>query len=237
MQLIALAGNRSCIHSCFDVELAIMLIKTFIQGYIMSLPNRILPLAVGASGLLGLGACTSLPVTTDANPNASVGSCHTYAFAQEHVANAGQQPSAFSNPLNSDRLRAAIESNLAGRGIQKVTGREPADCVVGYAIGSRVVADDYAGWQVGYGFGWGGGWGGRYGGLGYYDSSVRNEGRITIDLFDARNRTAIWHASVNQNVADLTGPSAELKINQAASAIFAKFPVIAPSPAAAPAST
>jgi hypothetical protein len=66
---------------------------------------------------------------------------------------------------------------------------------------------------------------------------VRNEGRITIDLFDARSRTAIWHASVNQYVGDLTGPSAELKINQAAAAIFAKFPVIAPAPTGAPAHT
>jgi hypothetical protein len=236
MQLIVVAGNPSCIRYEFGVELAIMLVKTFLQRCIMSSPNRIFPVALTASSLLGLSACNTLPVTTDSNPNASVGSCHTYTFAQEHVANAGQQPSAFSNPLNSDRLRAAIESNLAGRGIQKVTGREPADCVVGYSIGSRIVADNYAGWQVGYGYGWGG-WGPRYGGWGYYDSPVRNEGRITIDLFDARSRTAIWHASVNQNVGDLTGASAELKINQAAAAIFAKFPVIAPTPSGAPAST
>jgi len=237
MQLFAVTDRRSCIHDEFDVELAIMWLIAFISRYIMSFAYRILPIAVSATALLATSACTTLPVTTDANPNLSVGSCHTYAFAQEHVANAGQQPSAFSNPLNSDRLRAAIEANLAGRGIQKVSGREPADCVVGYSIGSRIVADSYPGWDVGYGYGWRRGWGPGYGGWGYYDSSVRNEGRITIDLFDARSRAAIWHATVNQNVGDLTGASAELKINQAAAAIFAKFPVIATAPAAAPAST
>jgi hypothetical protein len=43
--------------------------------------------------LLALGACSGLPVRTDINPNMSVASCHTYAFADEHVANT-DQPSA-----------------------------------------------------------------------------------------------------------------------------------------------
>jgi len=60
---------------------------------------------LGAS--LALGACNSLPVTTDINPNYSVANCHTYMFAQEHVANA-DQPAAFGNPLNADRLRVAV---------------------------------------------------------------------------------------------------------------------------------
>jgi hypothetical protein len=193
--------------------------------------SRIIRAAALAGSLLTVGACTTLPVTTDVNPNANVGSCRTYAFAQEHVANSGQQQNAFANPLNSDRLRAAIAANLASRGIQPVAGRTAPDCVVGYAIGTRVVADPYTGWGYGYG-GWG--WGGRgYWGGGYDWPSVRSEGRITIDLFDAKTRVAIWHASVNQYVGDLTGPSADQKINQAAAAIFTKFPVAMPAPAAA----
>jgi len=172
-----------------------------------------------------------MPVTADYNPNANVASCHTYAWAQEHVTNAGQ-PAAYSNPLNSDRLRAAIEANLAARGITRASERGAADCVVGYAIGSRVVADEYAGVGLGVGYGWGPGWGRRWGAWGYSDwPPVRDEGRISIDLFDAKTRTAIWHASVNQNVVDLTGPSAAVKINEATAAIFTKFPVMAPPPA------
>jgi hypothetical protein len=177
-------------------------------------------IAVGAAS--GLGACTSLPVTTDANPNASVASCRTYTWAQEHVANASD-PSAFGNPLNADRLRAAIEGNLAARGIRLAADRATADCVVGFAIGSRVAADPYPGWGFGY-------YGFRHGfgyGYGYDYPYLRDEGRVTVDLFDARTRTAIWHASVTQNVVGLTGPNAELKINQAAAAIFSKFPVLA----------
>jgi hypothetical protein len=173
--------------------------------------------------LLALGAC-SLPVRTDINPNLSVTSCHTYAFADEHVANT-DQPSAFGNPLNAERLRQAIEANMSARSIQKAADRKSADCVVGYAMGTRQVFDDYYG-NFGIGWGWGGGWGHRGwgGGIGYDGPYVRDETRIAVDLFDAKSRVPIWHASVSQSVSELTGPHAVERINAATTAIFTKFP-------------
>jgi Domain of unknown function (DUF4136) len=184
--------------------------------------------AAGALGL-GLAACTTLPVKTDANPNLSVSSCHTYAFAQEHVANA-DQPAAYGNPLNAERLRVAIESNLAAKGIQRAD-RAAADCVVGYALGSRQVFNDYYG---GLGFGFGGGFGRRgFGGAWGWDGPyVSDETRIAVDLFDAHSRAPIWHASVSQSVSDLTGPNAEAKISAGTAAIFAKFPIAGSPPPA-----
>src|SRR5580698_7904539 len=134
------------------------------RDLIMLTRNLALATAAGAVGL-GLAACTTLPVTTDANPNMSVSNCHTYAFANEHVANS-DHPAAYGNPLNAERLRVAVASNLAAKGIQPAD-RSTAECVVGYAIGSRQVFNDYyAGWG-----GWGyGGWGRRggfYGGWGW----------------------------------------------------------------------
>jgi len=189
----------------------------------------------GAAGALGLGlaACTGLPVKTDVNPNMSVSNCHTYAFAKEYVANANQ-PAAYGNPLNAERLRVAIEANLAARGIQRAD-RAAADCVIGYAIGSRQVFNDYytgfgPGWGYGYGYGYGFGRGGLYGGWGWDGPSVSDETRIAVDVFDAKTHTPIWHASVSQGVSDLPGPNAEAKINAGTAAIFAKFPIAAPMP-------
>jgi len=184
--------------------------------------------AAGGALLLGLAACSGLPVVTDANPTMSVSNCHTYAFAQEHVANA-DQPAAYGNPLNAERLRVAIASNLAAKGIQPAD-RNAAECVVGYAMGSRQVFNDY---YAGFGAGWGPGWGRRggfYGGWGWDGPSVRDETRIAVDVFDAKSRTPIWHASVSQSVYDLTGPNAEAKINAGTAAIFAKFPIGTPLP-------
>src|SRR5271170_2870271 len=169
--------------------------------------------AAGALGL-GLAACNTLPVITDANPNMSVSNCHTYAFVQEHVANANQ-PAAYGNPLNAERLRVAVAANLAAKGIQPAD-RGTAECVVGYAMGTRQVFNDY---YAGFGAGWGYGWGrrgGLYGGWGWDGPYVRDETRIAVDLFDAKSRTPIWHASVSQSVSDLTGPNAEARINAGA---------------------
>jgi hypothetical protein len=187
--------------------------------------------AAGALGL-GLAACSTLPVTTDVNPNMSVSNCHTYVFAKEYVANANQ-PAAYGNPLNAERLRVAIESNLAARGIQRADNAT-ADCVVGYAMGTRQVLNDYYGgfgpsWGLGYGYGWGRR-GGIYGGWGWDGPYVSDETRIAVDLFDAKSHTPIWHGTVSQSVGDLTGPNAEAKISAGTAAIFAKFPIAAPVP-------
>ena len=199
------------------------------------LNRHIIHTAVAGALGLSLAACTELPVKTDANPNMSVSNCHTYAFAQEHVANA-DQPAAYGNPLNAERLRVAIEANMAAKGIQRVD-RGAAECVVGYAMGSRQVFNDY---YAGFGAGWGYGWGRRggfYGGWGWDGPHVSDETRIAVDVFDAKSRTPIWHASVSQSVTDLSGPNAEAKISAGTAAIFAKFPIATPLPAGGRAAT
>src|SRR5258708_21489053 len=101
---------------------------------------------MGASaGVLALGvtACNTVAARADYAKDMSASICHTYAFAAEHVANA-DQPAAYANPLNAERLRVSIQSNMAARGIQLVD-RASADCLVGYAMGSRPVFDGYYG--------------------------------------------------------------------------------------------
>src|SRR5271155_3699288 len=171
------------------------------------LTRTVIHAAAAGAVALSIAACSSLPVITDANPNMSVSNCHTYSFAQEHVANANQ-PAAYGNPLNAERLRNAVAANLAARGIQPAPDGA-AECVVGYAMGTRQVFNDY---YAGFGAGWGYGWGrrgGLYGGWGWDGPYVRDETRIAVDLFDAKSRTPIWHASVSQNASDLTGSNAE----------------------------
>ena len=194
------------------------------------LTRTVIHAAAAGAVALSLAACNTLPVITDSNPNMSVSNCHTYSFAKEHVANAGQ-PAAYGNPLNAERLRNAVAANLAAKGIQPAPDGD-AECVVGYAMGTRQVFNDY---YAGFGAGWGwGGWGRRggvYGGWGWDGPAVSDETRIAVDLFDAKSRTPIWHASVSQNVADLTGPNAEAKISAGTAAIVAKFPIATPLPA------
>jgi len=188
--------------------------------------NRFMIRGLIIGSALAAAACTPyIAVKTDYARDTSVGICHTYAFANEHVANS-DQPAAYANPLNAQRLREAIQANLTAKGIQLVD-RQVADCVVGYAMGSRQVFDTYYGGYVGAGWGWGGGWRGRGWGAGWgYDGPwVQNETRIAVDLFDAKTHKPIWHASASQNAYDLSGPNAVQRIDMATSAIFAKFPI------------
>jgi Domain of unknown function (DUF4136) len=193
--------------------------------------KRTLIPVVACTVALGLSACNTVAVRTDSAHDMSVSVCHTYAFANEHVANA-EEPAAYGNPLNAERLRVSIQTNMSARGIQLVD-RAQADCVVGYAMGSRQVFDTYYGGYYGAGWGFGGG-GFRRGGFGFgggwgYDGPwVENETRIAVDLFDAKSHKPIWHASASQNVYELSGPQAVQKIDLATAAIFSKFPVGTP---------
>jgi hypothetical protein len=185
---------------------------------------------VACTAALGLSACNTVAVRTDTAKDMSASVCHTYAFANEHIANA-DEPAAYGNPLNAERLRVSIQANMGARGIQLVD-RAQADCVVGYAMGSRQVFDTYYGGYYGAGWGFGGGF--RRGGFGFrggwgYDGPwVENETRIAVDLFDARSHKPIWHASASQNVYELSGPEAVQKIDLATAAIFSKFPAGVP---------
>ena len=179
---------------------------------------------------LSLAACNTISVKTDGAPDVSLASCQSYAFAQEHVANL-DQPAAYGNPLNAQRLKNAVQANLSAKGIQ-VADKANADCIIGYALGTRQVVENYYG-GLGWGYGAGyGGWGrGRYGGggfgggFGYYDGPwVQNETRIAVDVYDAKSHKPIWHASASQTTNDLSGPNADVKINAATTAIFNKWP-------------
>jgi hypothetical protein len=193
--------------------------------------RRTLIPVVACTVALGLSACNTVAVRTDSAHDMSVSVCHTYAFANEHVANA-DEPAAYGNPLNAERLRVSIQANMGARGIQLVD-RAQADCVVGYAMGSRQVFDTYYGGYYGAGWGFGGrGFGrggfGFGGGFGYDGPWVENETRIAVDLFDAKSHKPIWHASASQNVYELSGPQAVQKIDLATAAIFSKWPAGTP---------
>lgn len=184
------------------------------------------------------GACTTLRVTSDVNQSlASRVKCQSFDWAGSFHGNSDLR-STVANPVNEARLRTAIASNLGAVGIRQTS--ENPDCLVGYGIGSRNVVDGFYGGYPGFGypgFGWGGGWGFRGGGFygggygygygyggGWDYPYAYQEGVIGVDVYDAKSKQGLWHASVNQNLNGVTGEKADKKIQDAAAAIFAKYP-------------
>jgi len=158
--------------------------------------------AVAVSVVFGLGACTTLRVTSDVNqPLAGTVKCQSFDWAGSFHGSSDSLRSTIANPVNEARLRAAIQANLSTVGIHPTT--ENADCLVGYGIGQRNVIDGYPGYYGG--LGWGGGWGWRHGRLGWIPVPVDwdypyayQEGIIGVDIYDGKSKQALWHASVDR---------------------------------------
>jgi len=184
----------------------------------MSLKHLLRTLAAAAAAS-ALGACATLTVHSDVN-TALIDSvrCNSFAFAGEFKGNSPLRGTV-ANPVNEARLRDAIAARLQAAGAQLVTSN--AQCLVGYGIGVHRVIDGV------YPAGWGWGWPG-YGPWGWYgawgEPYVYHEGVVAVDLYDAKSRQAIWHASVNQNLFELSGPEAEKRIHTAVDALFSRFP-------------
>ncbi|HYL71768.1 MAG TPA: DUF4136 domain-containing protein [Candidatus Dormibacteraeota bacterium] len=180
------------------------------------IPIRAAVLVPAVAGLLA--GCYSLTVRTDVN-SALAGTvhCSSYAWAGSFRGNSTLR-STVANPINESRLRSAIAAHLGG-GVQDDASK--ADCLVGYGIGSTQVID--GGWGYPY-YGWGGPWGPDYWGPGYWGPYVYREGVIAIDVYEAKSRQPLWHASVDQSLYGVSGPEAQKRIDAAVAAIFAKHP-------------
>ena|SRR5450432_3508551 len=159
-----------------------------------------------------LASGCALSVKSDVN-HALVGSVHcgSYAWAG-NFRGASPLRNSIANPLNEERLRTAIATHLSPGPVQPVGS--DADCLVGYGIGANYVVD--GAYPYGYGWGYGWGWGG-----GPY---VYREGIIAIDLYDAKSRQPMWHASVDQSLDGADGGEAVKRINAAVAALFTKYP-------------
>jgi len=189
--------------------------------------KQVFACVVAASVVGGLGACTTLRVTSDVNqPLAGTVKCQSFDWAGSFHGSTDAMRSTIANPVNEARLRAAIQSNLSTVGVQPAT--QNADCLVGYGIGARNVVDGYpygyGGWGWGGGLGWRHGWYGAGWGWDYPGPYVYQEGVIGVDVYDGKSKQALWHASVNQNLVGATGDKADKKIKDAVAAIFTKYP-------------
>ena len=180
----------------------------------ISVPAAWLGLAVVAS----LSACTGLRVTSDSNPVLSVSVCDTYAWAGQFRGTDGRTP-VIANPLIESRLRTAIAANLQAKGVHPAAAGAEASCLVGYGIGRRTIVE--GGYP--YGWGWGWGWPGPYG-WGWDAPYVYQRGLVAINLYQTRGRQPLWHAVVEQDLAELTGTEAEAKVNEAVAALFSSYP-------------
>jgi hypothetical protein len=184
--------------------------------------SKLMTSAALCAALVLASACTTPTVRTDYDAKANIANYHSYSL--EEATTRGGVERVFNNPLNQKRLRAAVESNLAAKGMRPAAAGASADCIVSISSGSREVVETEprpAHWSMGWGW-WQHGIGTS---LAFSDDVYGyREHRISIDLLDAKTREPVWHVTAEEDINRLSGNSAEARINAVVAAMFAKYP-------------
>lgn len=171
--------------------------------------------------LTAAAACAGQRISTDYSPTVGFSQYRTFALVS--------RPDSGSHQLIDDRVRTAIEAQLAAKGLSE-TDRGNADLFVGYGVVDHTHKEVYT---TGAGWGWGGGWGWRSYRWGVawpvdLQRSVETytDGTVVICLVDAKTRHLIWQGQA----ADVLGlpvsdpAKATRQVDQAVGKILAKYP-------------
>ena len=162
-----------------------------------------------------LAGCASGPIVqTDRDPAATFSDYRTFAW---------KQPPPISNPLLKQRVVAAVEGQLGGKGWRLVPESE-ADVVLVANVSARDEQSisafyDGAAWED---WGWRG-YGDPTGGLRRIELRNYKVGTLVLDMFDAKTKRAVWRA-----MAEGTVPSSDAQREQdaivAVRKMFTGFP-------------
>jgi len=136
-------------------------------------------------------ACTTTHGRFDFDAQASFASYRNYAFIHPGVPDEGvPTPSAdvADSQLNQRRVQAAIERELAAKGLEPAP-EQSADLLVAFNISSRQASRTEF-YPSGMAHGWPYGW--------WYDhwdtvyTRIYTEGVVIVDLVDAKSRQLVW---------------------------------------------
>ncbi len=109
----------------------------------------------------------------------------------------GERP----DPMLSDQIKAAVDSQLALKGLKKVEG-DDADLFIAFQVS---VSQEKQWDAIGYG--------GRYrtmGGMGSMTSSTINIGTLVVDMYDSAQKKQVWRGDATKTL----NPSKDPQKNQ-----------------------
>jgi hypothetical protein len=144
-------------------------------------------------------------VNVDSDPAAPFATYRTYSWLQGTPG---------PNPLSEERLHAAVDARLAGRGLV-LTAQGP-DLFVTTDVTTTEREE-----RVVHGFGTGPWWGG-----GFPTASVEThvDGTLVVDLYDARTKKMVWRGVATATASDKPTKNTK-KMNKALDKMFEEFPI------------
>lgn len=189
--------------------------------------TTLLPRVVLFGACLVLGACSSITVTADYDPDTDFSGLRTFAWIPDAPQPEAEDPRA-GDPLASARVTEAVERTLAAAGYEQVSA--DADFLVGFSIsvqsGTTVTSDPMGGYYGRYGrYGRHSGVGYGYGYGGSIDVYEYEEGVLLIDVIGAESATLLWRGTAKAVLGSKQTPEKSIeRINEAVDKIFAQFP-------------
>ena len=181
--------------------------------------RRALMRATAIFAVFALSGCETIRVVSDHDPEFSFAGYDRFAWMSEHPMIAAGPG---TNPLLEGRIMAAITETMRAKGVSLVPTAEQADFVVSFSVGAR---DRVSVTSTPYPAAYRGAW--RWGRTYYNDVDVRQytEGRLAIDIFDAREKRPVWHGYATANISSITDRAErQALLREAVSKILAEFP-------------
>ncbi|HEY7114651.1 MAG TPA: DUF4136 domain-containing protein [Thermoanaerobaculia bacterium] len=169
-------------------------------------------LFLGILVVAALAACSSITTSADYDKAANFSQYKTYAWKDTDQK---------QNELVENRIKAAVDSQLQGKGLKKVDSSPDLWVVEHVRLSEQTQISTFdSGW--GYGWGWRG-----YGGMGMSTTTVDKipVGNLIIDLVDAKDNQLKWRGTASKTL----DPSASVDkktehVNEAVAKMFAGYP-------------
>ncbi|MGE0041064.1 MAG: DUF4136 domain-containing protein [Vicinamibacterales bacterium] len=176
-----------------------------------TLPTR-LARAAAVAAVLFLAGCASVTVGSFAERGLDLRQYRTYAWAPGDGVTTGD-PRLDNNRFFEDRVRAAVDRELARRGFEKTTADAP-DLVVHYHAS---VAQEVAGGDIDPGYRYDDAAGRAY---------VYQAGTLFVDLVDPRTKSLVWRGWGEGSVDGVIDDQAvmEKRIDEAVADIMKRLP-------------
>jgi hypothetical protein len=145
-------------------------------------------------------------VTYDFDRTANFAALRTYAWTQG---------TSLPDALNHRRIVAAVDAQLAAKGMRMTTAAEHPDALVAYHASFERNLEINA-----FGTGWG-----PFGRSGSARAQEITVGTMAIEIVDARSRSIVWRGLASDDIDVNAKPEKrEKNINRAAEKLFRNFP-------------
>ncbi len=174
-------------------------------------------------GLFIITGCTTIRVSQDYKPSITFTEMKTFAWKHDKQKKTGDVR--IDSPFNDERIRAAVNKALTGKGYILSTNHADVYVSYDYSIRSKI-ASTSNGPVIGFGFGTGG----RNSAMGFgvstgNDVGQYDEGQLVIDLTDGITNDLLWRGTSTSRVDIQAAPErTSLLFNKMVEKNLAQFP-------------